>query len=176
MSHPLNVIPPKPVASSDPVLTADLACPECGYSLRGISSEKCPECGLAIDWATLSVSRLPWVHRRTIGRWRAYSRTNLLVIFRPKKLAGEMNRPVSFADAQRFRHVTVLLAWVPLPVLCAAVPSARFDLFPSHATHLHGPGWWMEGFAVLAAMFACWLALYLQFRHPLTVPRTRCPS
>lgn len=90
-----------------------------------------------------------------------------------------MNRPVSFADAQRFRHVTVLLAWVPLGISCAVERSARFDLFPSRATNGLGLGWWMEAFAVVAALFACWLALYLvsgagsYFFHPRSLPIVR---
>ena len=28
---------------------ADLFCPNCGYNLRGIDSERCPECGVVID-------------------------------------------------------------------------------------------------------------------------------
>jgi predicted RNA-binding Zn-ribbon protein involved in translation (DUF1610 family) len=73
-----------------------LICPECGYDLRSINSQRCPECGLAIDRATMSVSHLPWSHRQSIGRVRAYWRTNVLVILRPKRLAEEIARPVSF--------------------------------------------------------------------------------
>lgn len=169
---------PSAPSSYSPQAT-DPACPECGYSLRGISSDQCPECGLAIDWATLSVSRLPWTHRRTIGRWRAYWRTDLLAILRPRKLAEEMNRPVSFRDAQRFRHVTVFLGWVPLAASAAAIRSERLGLFEAHANDSRGAGWWLEWLAVLAAVFACWLALFLvsgagsYFFHPRYLPVLR---
>ncbi len=89
----------------------DLHCPDCGYALRGIEqSDRCPECGLVIDRTEAGVSRIPWSHRRRLGRVRAYWATVWLATFHPKRLAEELNRPVRFADSQSFRAVTVLLA------------------------------------------------------------------
>ena len=90
-----------------------LFCPECGYDLRAIGSDRCPECGTAVDRATLPESRIPWVHRRTIGRRRAYRRTVWLVMLRPRRLGGEAARPVSYREARRFRVVTSLVAGLP---------------------------------------------------------------
>jgi len=63
-----------------PTITAgayadDLNCPKCGYSLRGLTSERCPECGMSLAEVNALGSAIPWVHRRSIGTWRAYWRT-----------------------------------------------------------------------------------------------------
>lgn len=158
----------------------DLLCPECGYDLRGISSERCPECGQPIDRASMSVARLPWAHRLAIGRVRAYWRTNLLVMFRPKRLAEEINRPVSFADAQRFRRVTVLLAWLPLFVIFVVM---IFVAWKDATASFHIPtarfGWFLEAICFLSLLPATWIALLLisgvgsYFFHPKSVPILR---
>ena len=87
-------------------------CPACGYDLRGIDSGRCPECGTPVDRA--AVSRIPWVHRRLVGRWRAYWRTWAMATVRTGSLAAEVRRPVSHRDGQTFRWATVALAWPPL--------------------------------------------------------------
>lgn len=102
----------------------ELFCPGCGYDLRGIESDRCPECGLAIDRAGGS-SRIPWAHRRRIGRVRAYGRTVWLATFRVRQLGDEVHRAVDYRDAQRFRLVTVLVATLAaVGVLAAAVTAA----------------------------------------------------
>jgi hypothetical protein len=98
-----------------------LHCPQCRYNLFGIeNSSRCPECGLEIDRDT-AVSRLPWSHRRQIGRVRAFFRTALLGTFRPRLIADEMNRPVSFADARKFRLICVGVAWVCVFIFSGAL-------------------------------------------------------
>ena len=115
-------------------------CPECGYDLRGIASDRCPECGLAVDRA--AVSRIPWVNRRPIGRVRAYWRTVWLATFRTDRLAAEVRRPLKIRDGQTFRWLTVALAWVPLGALAAwaahalplaaeAVAAVNFHIAPA---------------------------------------------
>jgi hypothetical protein len=105
---------PSPASSRDVSSSPDdetLYCPSCTYDLRGIDDgERCPECGLVIRRDELRRSRIPWVHRRQIGRVRAYFRTFWLATVQTKTLASEVFRPVSYADAQRFRLVTCILA------------------------------------------------------------------
>lgn len=152
-------------------------CPACGYSLHGIDSQRCPECGLSIDRARLSVSRIPWAHRQLIGRFRAYWRTNLIAAFRVNRLCDEINRPVSFRDAQRFRHVTVLLAWAPLAAVGFWASLATFDQwrFPE-LTPENRLGWLLEGAVLLSAEFSLWLFLLAgsgagsYFFHPRGIP------
>ena len=155
----------------------DLVCPGCGYSLHGIASERCPECGMAVDRAGLSVSRLPWAHRREIGGVRAYWRTNLMVLLRPRMLAQEMNRPVRFADSQRFRHVTVLLGCFPVLVWGVGLLLDAVSL----SGLLHGSklGWTLEGIDCVAIALGAWLLLFMltgvasYFYHPPSLPIVR---
>ncbi|MFQ5807971.1 MAG: hypothetical protein ACE5I3_16115, partial [Phycisphaerae bacterium] len=98
----------------------DLYCPECGYSLRGLTSARCPECGLLLDFIESEVSLIPWERRREIGWIRAYWRTVLLVMFRHKVFHRAFYQPVSHRDAQCFRGVSILHACVPAWLAVAA--------------------------------------------------------
>ena len=152
----------EPPASATAESASGLTCPECGYDLRAIASDRCPECGLVIDRAAMSVSRIPWAHRRTIGRFKAYWRTNLMVIFWPKRLADEAARPVGLADAQRFRWVTVGLAW--LPIVLSAVAIVVFDwdeVIGGWRVPDSRLGWCLEATAYVALVFALGLALLM---------------
>ena len=166
-----------PATAQPTAAKPDLVCPQCGYDLRAIDSDRCPECGLPIDRQSMSVSRLPWAHRRQIGYIKAYWRTNLLAMFRIKKLAAEMERPVSYADSQRFRHVTVFLACIPLAV-ALAVPAVR-DSFQSGPREVGSDlGRLLTDLVRLSSFFSIWLFLYMvsgvgsYFYHPrcLAVP------
>lgn len=105
---------PKPSSTTDSQLHAEpeIFCPQCGYDLRALTSDRCPECGLAIDREAMRTSRIPWTHRRELGRIRAYLQTVWLGTFRIKRLAIEAARPVDSSDALRFRLITSLLAGV----------------------------------------------------------------
>ena len=105
--------------TSSPAEAEELFCSGCGYNLRGIASSRCPECGQPIDWAALRLPRIPWAHRRAIGRIRAYWRTVWWVTIRPAEIGKEAARPVSYRDGQVFRWVTV--AWVFVTLAMAAL-------------------------------------------------------
>ncbi len=87
-------------------------CPNCGYDLRGLSSERCPECGFSLDVVRLQTTQIPWVYRRELGWFRAYWRTFRLVS--PRTFCQEIVRPVSYPDSQVFRWVTFLHAYLPI--------------------------------------------------------------
>src|SRR3954447_2307955 len=90
----------------------DIFCEGCGYSLAGSVTDRCPECGRAYDPNELPFARIPWLHRRRIGRWRAYWATVRMIIRKPRRFALELCRPVrvSAADARLFRRATIRLA------------------------------------------------------------------
>lgn len=116
---PAPAAPPGEPPPNRPPAADELSCPDCGYDLRGIASARCPECGLAIDREQLGVSRIPWSHRRLIGRVRAYGRTVWRATFHTRRLSAEAARPVHYGDAQRFRLVTVLIATLTLLAVIA---------------------------------------------------------
>ena len=97
-----------------PTARAELFCPHCNYNLSYTESPRCPECGEPFDPAHLAVSQIPWVHRKQIGRIRAYFRTLRLVALHPKKLSAEISRPPLYPDANRFRWLNILLTLVPI--------------------------------------------------------------
>ena len=163
---------------------AEIFCPACGYNLRGIASERCPECGLALDRAQLNRSQLPWTYRHEIGRVRAYLKTVLLVLARPRRVGEEVARPVSLEDARRFRHITVMIAFVPVmaaitwqlfvikhdirATMTRPIPSsinqqpagvtwpAAAVVAPTHAWI----GWTLETGLLPIVAFSAWLFLY----------------
>ena len=125
----MDVSPPSTAPEEIPPETSDtggeLFCPSCGYDLRGIDSDRCPECGLTIDRAAAGITRIPWSHRRRVGRVRAYWRTVWLATFQTRRLSAEVARPVDFRDAQRFRLITSFIASAgPVALLAAAVAQA----------------------------------------------------
>jgi len=101
---------------SETDLTLDFHCAHCGYSLRGIRSERCPECGTAIDWAHAGESPLPWHHRQRLGHVNAFSLTAKLAIAKPQILVAHMAQPVDLRSAILFRRAAVLTAFVPIAI------------------------------------------------------------
>ena len=158
-------------------LGENLFCPACGYNLRGTQSARCPECGLAVDRA-MPASRIPWVHRRTIGRWRAYWRTSWLVMSHPARIAGEMGRPVSLSDARRFRHLTVLLGFVPLAAWSYWLAEHELH-FSISLVPPFDLGWILDYVAIATAAFSLWLFVLMvsgaasYFFHPRALPVAR---
>jgi hypothetical protein len=138
------VTPPAPGPAH---LPEDLYCPDCGYNLHALEGiDRCPECGLQIDRHGFARSRIPWVHRRHVGRIRAYWRTVWLATLRPRELAAEAARRVNYTDAQRFRWVTAFVAGAPVMagLVAAMVIYGSAALF-SVINPAVFPGWAMGG-------------------------------
>lgn len=113
----------------------DVYCPGCMYNLRGVASRRCPECGRPFDLARLSVSQIPWVHRREIGRIGAFRKTVAMVMLRPRHLALEIMRPVSHRHAQRFRWTVIGFVLVTLGALAAAAVWCVHDKYALETRH-----------------------------------------
>lgn len=133
---------PEPPVALLPASGEALFCP----ALEGI--DRCPECGLAIDRQGFARSQIPWVHRRHVGRVRAYWRTLWLATLHPGRIAMEAARRVDYSDAQRFRWVTAFIAAAPVIAgLIGAMAwygnAAIFSLIPPSAIG----GWMMTGAA-----------------------------
>jgi hypothetical protein len=103
----------------------DVFCHACGYSLVGLAGDRCPECGAAFNPSDLPYARVPWLHRRRIGRVRAYWQTVRQVAWRPTAFAGELCRPVRISadDARRFRSTT---AYVAATAITAAIGALAY--------------------------------------------------
>lgn len=124
---------PSETPPAAPAISVDLFCPHCAYNLRGLTGNRCPECGESIDDLRDPVSRIPWVHRKQLGWWRAYWKTVSFVMFKQKQFANEMARPVSYRDAQAFRWVTVAGTVLPfvVAVVLLSVLSTSFVSLPN---------------------------------------------
>jgi hypothetical protein len=168
---------PSPATAEQDHVSESLVCPACGYDLRAIASDKCPECGLAIDRSEMSISRIPWEHRREIGRFRAFWRTTRLVMFHPKKFGAEINRPVDYRSARKFQLITTTLAWAS-----AAAWAVAAIVIGLHTGDVHVPrdlGSWLQAAFIVACIVTAWLFLFLAtgvasyWFHPrsLSVPR-----
>ena len=86
---PPNEVVGEPQGAADPIWSTDLYCPDCGYSLRGLTADRCPECGLRLDFIDSASSAIAWVDGRQRGRFRGYVLTVFAVISRPKILCRD---------------------------------------------------------------------------------------
>ena len=106
-----------PSVLSPPLSVLDVFCPKCHYNLHGLESERCPECGYSLAFMKTAESQIPWVHRKEIGRFRAYWRTVWWATFRRLKFGEELARPMSLPDARRFQLVTMLHVYLAILIL-----------------------------------------------------------
>lgn len=143
----------------------DVFCEACGYSLLGLSGDRCPECGKPYDPTELPFARIPWLHRRRLGRIRAYCQTVRMVCFSPTAFAAELCRPVRISadDARRFRRVTIRIATVAAALVIAALFWANAGFAPSRASAAR-----LTATAGVAAL--CVLAFYFLLRLATDMP------
>lgn len=172
----MNSTPPQPADAS-------LLCPACGYDLRGSDSGRCPECGLEIDRNALQTSAIPWAHRKSIGRIRAYWRTVWQITLGSRKLAHEAAKPQDPRDGAAFVRVTgVLLAilvlglsifiarqteWFRIPIVIPPDMSSGGAALPRWTLDVGIP--WAAGMTLWPVLVACLIAFAF---HVASVQRT----
>ena len=115
-----NALPASPDS-----IAQDIFCQDCGYNLRGLTGDRCPECGRSLEGLRSTVSKIPWVHRKEIGRFRAYWKTVWFVMFRQRQFCDEMARDHRYGDSQKFRWTTI--AFACLPIIAAAILGSILD-------------------------------------------------
>jgi hypothetical protein len=116
-------------------------------------------------------SRIPWVHRQEIGRFRAYWQTVWWLILNSPLLGKEIDRPVVLCEARRFYWTSLLLASLIATILMSTAANVEGGVSlgaggvpPMWATHLpYLPAFVLAdhwtGVPVLA--LGIWLALRL---------------
>lgn len=133
-----------------------LLCPACGFDLRATISDRCGECGLPFDRAMLTISGIPWAHRRTMGRVRAYLKTLWQITLDRASIRHEASKAQELADGRSFRRVSAWIVAVSFLVAFGAVVSAKGNLAflaiqpPDLISNLIGPQlpasepWWYD--------------------------------
>ncbi len=133
---------------------------------------------MLIDQANITVSQIPWTHRREMGRFRAFRRTVWLTLRHPKRLAADISRPVSLTNARKFQNIVVWLTFVPIAAVLLwpyfatlrerlsteSIGMGPFDtprnLPPTAISNtLRYLGWAFEGLGVVIAGFCLWCFL-----------------
>jgi hypothetical protein len=151
-TEPAAIDPSRPVPDQ-----FDLVCEWCGYSLVGLTNDRCPECGERFNPGALPLARIPWLFRRNQGVLPAYLRTVWMILRRPTAFAREISRPVRICaeDARGFRAFTIQLTIVvaslgALTGITCLLLTRTFSLFN-----------WREFTQVTWTLAACVVALWL---------------
>lgn len=98
---------------------AERVCPECGYNLRGLTSQRCPECGWEIDARTMDILArvLPVAGRR--GRRLAVVATALVLAALIGIAAWRLMRVTSFSWKDPFDAMAVVGASIAIAGMLA---------------------------------------------------------
>ena len=151
----------------------EMFCEGCGYSLAGLEEVRCPECGLEFDADAPKLARVPWLHRRRIGSFRAYVGTLFMVLFTPTAFAMELSRPVriSLEDANKFRSVTLWIATASFAIVILVLPLVALLTSGTPVTFTRSSmGWVMHGIsATLLAIGTFHLFVRLATDMPLFI-------
>jgi len=168
----------KPVNAA-PAASANLYCISCGYNQRGITAAHCPECGQDFSILPPSPSRLPWLHRRRVGLFRAYWRTVGMFLFNDTLFREQAENPITLRDAHLFCLLTLAHVIAPplilLIYLAADQPPGRLmalklKLFASDYIPAPEVFYFLVGY-ILFFIAATGMPSY--FCHPRALPVAR---
>ena len=141
---------------SDGRFASDLDCPECGYSLRGLTSTRCPECGLDLDFVESGESVIPWQRARGLRRIPAFWKTAMLVTFRPRRFCRAVCQPVSYPAAVGFRFAAITHAFVGIAAVSLVVDHCSNGALVTNFAEFSA--WWFLG-VVAAAVYVALIVL-----------------
>lgn len=152
-----------------PPLPTGLYCPQCDYDLRSLTSERCPECGDSLIGVREGKSLIAWARRRDIGRLRAYWLTVGMATLHGPALGNEIIRPVPFADANLFRRLSVLHAYLPVLGISIVLLAVFWDRAVEFLGGLTIP-MWIATQVALATALGVLTVLPRCFFHPRRLP------
>lgn len=152
-----------------PPLPTGLYCPQCDYDLRSLTSERCPECGYSLVGVREGKSLIAWARRRDIGWLRAYWLTVGMATLHGRALGNEIIRPVPFADANLFRRLCVLHAYLPVLVISIVLLAVFWDRTVEFLGGLTIP-MWIATQVALATALGVLTVLPRCFFHPRRLP------
>jgi hypothetical protein len=125
----------------------ELACPMCGYNLRGLAEPRCPECGYAFEWAELiraTRDAHPYLfeHHYTVGR---FVRTSWEATIRPRRFWTALSAayPICASGLRLFLIVHVILAVVLTTVSTTAVALVAMSLVFQQAVTAGNVSWFL---------------------------------
>lgn len=88
-------------------------CPECHYSLQGLTAATCPECGKSLELVLRGDPLIPWERRSTLGGHRAYWASVWGVLF-DRRFPAAVQTPLDYSSAHGFQWITTLHTCVHL--------------------------------------------------------------
>ncbi len=98
-------------------------CPDCGYSLRGSTSDRCPECGVpypttARTYRRWAIRRLPWDRLNRGILLIAYLKSLFLILITPCWAGRHLAQPDRWGRAIRWAVVHCVILAIAATMLC----------------------------------------------------------
>jgi|GEM_PF-4962407 len=107
-------------------ISHEVTCPQCSYSLRGLTEPRCPECGHRFRWASVLFvrknPRLLYDEFPADRNWLSFPKTWLRSLF-PRRLRGSTQTSNQLVAARLYQYqwrvfeITAALTLIPLLVI-----------------------------------------------------------
>jgi hypothetical protein len=180
---PDQTIPPQTTVETAPSYSSpdwaaiheEIACPLCGYNLRGLSEPMCPECGYRFDWPDLldpTRRRHRWLfeHHPEHNIWSFFK--TIVRNFRPGRFWKELH------PSQPSKPRRLVIYWIPAAILSLApvILLVGYRVMQWASAVLGAPPWGQPRFdelwhdeAVRASLFLCVLAALFPWLNVLAL-------